>query len=128
MSAGSGISTGTITFKDGFAIIALNVTLVGNRSTFTTSALVAGSHAITAVYDGDANFNGSTSSTLNQVVTKASTSTGLTSSLNPLASGNSVTFTATVSTAVLGLSATTGTVTFSNEGRTLGSVAVDRQR
>ncbi len=67
----------------------------------------------------------STSSTLSQVVAKAGTSTRLTSSLNPSRSGNSVTFTVTVSTSVLGLGAPTGTVTFRDEGRTLGTVALN---
>ena len=125
VSGGSGTPTGTVTFKDGATIIALNVTLVGNKATFTTNTLTVGSHAITAVYNSDANFSASTSSTLSQVVAKAGTSTRLTSSLNPSRSGNSVTFTVTVSTSVLGLGAPTGTVTFRDEGRTLGTVALN---
>jgi hypothetical protein len=38
-------------------------------ASFTTSSLTAGTHSITAVYGGDGNFNGSSSSPLNQVVT-----------------------------------------------------------
>jgi hypothetical protein len=125
VSGGSGTPTGTVTFKDGATIIALNVTLVGNRATFTTNALTPGSHAITAVYNGNANFKGSTSDTFNQRVAKAGTSTRLTSSLNPSRYGNSVTFTVTVSTSVLGLGAPTGTVTFRDEGRTLRIVALN---
>src|SRR5207253_9585813 len=37
-------------------------------ATLTTSSLAVGSHSITASYGGDANFNGSTSAVLTQVV------------------------------------------------------------
>ena len=117
--------TGTITFMDGATIIAPNVPLSGKKATFTTNALMPGSHAITAVYSGDANFNGSTSSALNILVRKAVTSTTIVSSINPSQSGNPVTFTATVRTAALVLGAPTGTVTF-KDGRTiLGVIALD---
>ena len=117
--------TGTVTFKDGATIIALNVKIVGNRATFTTNTLKPGSHAITAVYNGDSKFNGSTSPTLTQVVKKAGTSTKVTSSRNPSRYGNSVTFTVTVSTAALGLGAPTGTVTLKDGVRTLGTIALN---
>jgi hypothetical protein len=59
--------------------------------------LVVNAHSITAEYGGDTNFNGSTSSALSQTVSKASTSTSVSSSLNPSIYGQSITFTATVS-------------------------------
>ena len=79
VSSRSGTPTGTVTFKDGATIITSNITLVGNSATFTTSALTTGSHAITAVYNGDGNFNSSTSSTRNQRVSHARTATSVTS-------------------------------------------------
>ena len=75
--------TGTVTFKDGATIIASDVPLVGNKATFTTTALTLGSHTITAVYNGDDNFSGSTSSRFNQRVRQARHSTGVTLSINP---------------------------------------------
>ena len=67
------IPTGTVTFKDG-AITLGTATLDGNgRATFTTTALEVGSHTITAVYAGDANFNGSTSAPLAQDIARART-------------------------------------------------------
>jgi hypothetical protein len=54
-------ATGTVTFKDGETILG-SATLSNGTATYTTSTLSAGSHSITAVYDGDANFAGSTSS------------------------------------------------------------------
>ena len=57
---------------------------------------VGGPSHVTAVYGGDASFNGSTSNTVDQEVQKADTTTALTSSANPSKFGQSVTFTATV--------------------------------
>ena len=65
-------------------------------ATFTTATLAVGHHTITAVYGGDASFNASTSTTVDQEVQKADTTTALTSSTNPSKVGQSVTFTATV--------------------------------
>jgi hypothetical protein len=118
--------TGTITFMDGATVIASDMPLVGHQATFTTNALMPGKHAITAVYSGDANFAGSTSSIVNQeVVRDASTSTAVVSSLNPSQQGNSVTFTTTVSTAALGLGTPTGMVTFRDGKVILHVIALD---
>src|SRR6202011_2988475 len=45
-----------------------SVTLSGGSATYTTSALAAGSHSITAVYSGDNTFATVTSAALTQVV------------------------------------------------------------
>ena len=66
--------TGTVNFKDGASSItgcsAISITGSGNVRTAqcATSALAVGTHSITAVYSGDANNAGSTSSALSQVV------------------------------------------------------------
>jgi len=120
--AAGGPPTGTVTFKDGTTTLgtgALNAS-TPPQATFTISALTAGSHSITAVYGGDANFNGSTSPALTQTVTKAATTTAVSSSLNPSTFGQSVTFTATVTTASAG-GPPTGTVTFMDGVTTLGT-------
>jgi Bacterial Ig-like domain (group 3) len=60
---GSGTPTGTVTFKDGSTTLASSVTLnASGVSTFATSALSVGNNTITAVYSGDTDFQGSTSS------------------------------------------------------------------
>jgi hypothetical protein len=56
-----------VTFKDG-AITLGTGTLVAGVGTFTTSSLSVGSHSISAVYGGDPNFTGSTSSSLTETV------------------------------------------------------------
>src|SRR5439155_1298694 len=71
----------------------------------------------------DANFNGSTSAVLTQIV-KQATTTSLASSVNPSVFGQSVTFTATVS-AVSGTP--TGTVTFMDGATTLGTGTLSKK-
>ena len=68
--AGSDVPGGSMTFMDGATVIG-SASVSAGVATLTTSALTAGSHAITAVYSGDSNFNASTSSSLTQNVTKA---------------------------------------------------------
>jgi hypothetical protein len=91
-----GQSTGTVTFKDGTTALG-SVAVSGNAASLTTSGLAMGTHSITAIYSGDSNFIGSTSNTVSQVVTKATTTTTLVSSVNPSVQGKPVTFTAVVS-------------------------------
>jgi hypothetical protein len=94
-------------------------TLSGGTATFTTSGLTAGTHSITAIYGGNANFAGSTSPALMQTVNKAANSTSVASSNNPSIFGAAVTFTATVMSSATG--APTGTVTFQDGATTLGT-------
>jgi hypothetical protein len=60
-------ATGTITVKDGSTPLG-TCSLSTGACTFATNALSVGSHSITGVYGGDANYFGSTSSPLTQVV------------------------------------------------------------
>jgi Tfp pilus assembly protein PilV len=72
-SPGAGTPTGTVTFYDGSTTLGTG-TLSGGVATYTTSVLAIGTHSITAVYGGDTNFTGSTSSVLSQVVNQATLS------------------------------------------------------
>jgi hypothetical protein len=109
----AGTATGNVSFLDNGVQIGSAV-LSGNAARFSTSALNAGSHSISAVYGGDSNFSGSTSVTFTQAVNAASTSTVLASSLNPSSAGQAVTFTASVSSSVAGAHA--GSVSFYIDG------------
>jgi hypothetical protein len=113
-------ATGTVTFKSGTAALG-TVALTGNSANLSTSALATGTRSITAVYNGDATYNPSTSPVLKQVVNKALTAESLTSSPNPSASGEGVTFTATVTSSG---GVPTGTVTFKKGTTTLGSATL----
>jgi RHS repeat-associated protein len=108
-------ATGTVTFKDGSTTLGTG-TLSNGSATYSTSTLTVGSHTIKATYGGSGSYNSSTSSALTQTVNKANTTTTVASSLNPATSGQSVTFTATVTP-----STATGTVTFKDGSTTLGT-------
>ncbi|UGV29152.1 autotransporter domain-containing protein [Rhodopseudomonas boonkerdii] len=116
----SGTPTGTVTFMDGAATLGTG-TLSSGLATLTTSALPSGTHAITAIYGGDANNASSTSSALSQAVNQATTSTVLVSSANPSTPGQAVTFTATVTG---GGDTPTGTVRFDDGGIAIGSATL----
>jgi hypothetical protein len=85
----------TITFMNGKTVLGTG-TLSGGSASFATSKLTGGTDKIKAVYGGDAHFGPSTSKALKQVVNKATTTTTLTSSLNPSNYGQAATFTASV--------------------------------
>ncbi|MBL8299593.1 MAG: Ig-like domain repeat protein [Rhodanobacteraceae bacterium] len=100
-------------------------TLDGNaRATFTTSNLAAGTHTVVANYAGDANAAAS-SGTLApvQTVDPAITSSALVSSANPSSFGQSVTFTASVSTSAP--NTPVGTVEFVVDGGSAVPVTLD---
>jgi uncharacterized repeat protein (TIGR03803 family) len=110
-----------VTFMNGKSPLGAG-SLSGGSANFTTSGLQVGMNSITAVYAGDANFLGSTSNTVSQAVSPATTSTALTSSENPSAYGQAVIFTATVNAEFSGVP--TGTVTFYSGGTKLGTTTL----
>jgi subtilase family serine protease len=112
-------ATGTVTFKDGTAIIGTG-TVSSGKATLAYNKLTVGSHSITAAYGGDVNYKAVTSSVLSVTVSKATPTIALSSSSNPAKAGTSVTFTATV-TGPTGATAPTGTVTFKDGTTTLGT-------
>jgi hypothetical protein len=112
---------GTVTFKDGTTSLGTGTLNGSLQATFSTAALAIGTHSITAVYGGDSNFTGSTSSALTQTINQTTTTTAVISSANPSTINESVTFTATVTPAVSGVFAPTGTVTFKDGSATLGT-------
>jgi unsaturated chondroitin disaccharide hydrolase len=120
-SATSGTATGTVTFKDGPTVMGTGTLSLGHAK-FTTLKLTAGTHSLTAVYTGDANFTGSTSAVLTFVTSKAASSTTIVSSLNPSKHGSAVTFTATVKSSTTGTP--TGSATFKDGTLVLGTVAL----
>jgi hypothetical protein len=70
VASGASAPGGTVTISDGATTLASGVSLdTTGTATFTTSALAAGTHSVTASYGGNANFAGSaTSSPLSQQV------------------------------------------------------------
>jgi len=112
-------ATGAVQFFDGGTSLG-TVALSGGSASLTTATLATGTHSITASYGGDATFAGSTSAAITQIVNQGSTTTALTSSLNPSTFGQTVTFTATVSPSL----GPTGSVQFFDGATSLGTVAL----
>jgi hypothetical protein len=110
-----------VTFSASGTVIGTGTT-VGGLATFTTSFLTPKPHTIKATYAGDATF-ATSFGTVTQVVDKNATSTILASSLNPSVYGQSVTWTATVTT--LGSVAPTGKVNFTWDGNSIGTTTLN---
>jgi hypothetical protein len=62
--------TGVVRFYDGTRVIA-DAPLVNGTATLSTSALAVGNHSITAVYQGDTNYAGSSAGPISQMVYSA---------------------------------------------------------
>lgn len=118
--------TGTVTFTSGGTTLG-TASCSNGVATLATTALPAGSDAVTATYGGDTDEAGSTSAPVTVTVAQVATTTSVTASPSTAFSGQSVTLTATVAP-TSGSGTPTGTVTFylgyqspTNEGTSLGS-------
>ena len=121
--------TGTVTFYDGTTPLGSPVTVASNQAVLSGVTLSTTlSHSITAVYSGDTNWLGSTSSPL--VLSSAGAASAVTLSVsNPVAlAGTVVSFTATVTgTATTGSGnpvLPTGTVTFYDGTNSIGEATL----
>ena len=128
--AGTGNLTGTVSIADAFggttttlaSGLALNASGV---ATFSTSSLAVGLHSIVATYAGDTvHFTSSSAPAIIQTVLEG-TSTTLTSTANPSAIGQSVTFTTTVSVSGGGGVTPSGTVSFIDGTTVLTTQAIN---
>lgn len=122
--SGGPTPTGSVTFKNSATTIG-TANLSGGMAQLTKRNLPAGTDSVTATYGGSSLSGPSTSSPLNQLVHPATTSTTITSSLNPSALGQAVTFTATVKSPTAPV---TGTVTFTSGSTTLGTIALSNAK
>jgi uncharacterized delta-60 repeat protein len=120
---GTGTPTGTVTFLDGGSSIGTGNLNGSGVATFASSTLAVGNHTITANYAADPTFASSTGSLTGnpQVISKADTTTALSSSANPSVFGQPVTFTATITATGPGAGTATGTVTFLDGGSSIGT-------
>jgi len=67
--AGAGTPTKTVAFYDGTTLLSTQTLAAGsNTATYTTTALIAGAHSITAIYSGDTNYITSTSNTVVETI------------------------------------------------------------
>jgi hypothetical protein len=120
-SPGSGTPTGTVSFYDGSVLLGTG-TLSYGLASLKTTALPVGPNAITVVYGGDSNFQGTTSAAPPLTVSQDKTTTKLTSSSETAAHGTPVTFTATVLPVSPGSGTPTGTVSFWDGSTLLSTV------
>ncbi len=121
VTSGSGTPTGSVQFQVGGVNFGSSVNLNGSgQAAIASSAtLAAGNHAVAAIYTATGNFGNSNGSLAGgQTVNQASTLTGVVSSADPSVFGQSVTFTATVTS---GAGTPTGNVQFVVAGSNFGS-------
>src|ERR1051326_7269469 len=118
VAPGSGIPTGTVQFKDGAANLGTAQTLnASGQATLTTSSLAAGTHSITALYNGSTSFNTSTSAGATQTINDCSPPT--TASVTSPANGSNLraatvpgTFSGTVADSAGGLGLNANSTTY----------------
>jgi hypothetical protein len=118
-----GTPTGSVSFYDGSTLLGTVAVDGSGVATLTVSSLSAGSHTITAVYNGDSTFGSSTDS-LTQSVNAADTSATLTADNSNPDEGTPVTFTVTVAAQAPGGGMPVGTVHFFDGGVEIGSATV----
>jgi len=126
ISSGDKTQGGPITLTDtstNTVLATLMPSTTTGFATFTTSTLALGAHPITASYAGDATHNPATASLTQYIVNgNIATTTMLASSENPAALGDSVTFTATVTSAS---GTPTGSVQFAEGATVYATVPVN---
>jgi len=111
LSARAGI-TGTVTFFDGASPLG-TIPLSGNSAQIVTSSLTTGVHTLTATYNPVAGFAGSTSAPLSETISQATSTTVITSSVNPVNLVTPVTYFVTV-TASNGITPTGSVAIYDN--------------
>lgn len=120
VTASPATPTGNVVFYDGAGTISGSVALNGSGvASFTTDALGPGTHSLTAKYLGDTSNAIGVSAAFSEVIDLATTTTAIATTDASPTVGDSITFTATV--ASTNGPQPTGTVTFSENGTTLGS-------
>jgi hypothetical protein len=119
---GAGVPSGTVAIDDGGtgAGDRCTITLPATSCALTPSSV--GTKALTATYAGDGNFNPSSGIGSVQIVA-AMSSTQIGSSVNPSVFGQSVAFTATVTSAA-NAPAPTGTITFLDGATSLATIGL----
>ncbi|MGB8986721.1 MAG: FG-GAP-like repeat-containing protein, partial [Candidatus Sulfotelmatobacter sp.] len=119
-SFNAGSVSGSVTFYDGLTSLGSVAVGSNGQAVLSSVGLTLGAHSITAVYSGGTTYLASTSPALNETENQWATTATLSSSQNPSAFNQSVTFTATVTPN--GGAALTGTVAFIDGSTTLATV------
>jgi len=120
-------ATGSVTFKDGAKVLG-TVPVSSGKATLTLPVLSVGKHSLRAFYSGDGTYAASTSAVRTQTVTRAASKTTLTSSATKVSAGTSVTLKAVTTVVAPGKSPVTGTVTFYDGTKSLGTFSTTGTR
>jgi subtilisin family serine protease len=127
LAAGAGVPAGTVKVLDGTTVIA-HGTLSSGHVTLALPTRTVGLHHLVAQYAGGGTFAASNSSGLTLTVKKATSKTTLTSSATKVKAGTAVTLKSLTSVVSPGKSAVTGTVTFFDGTKKLGSFSYTGSR
>ncbi len=122
VSGNGGVPTGSVTFMDGANTLGSVLVNAGGVASYTTSSLAVGTHNVTAVYGGDANDAGSTSTGITETVTAYATQTSLVASATSMNTDQQLTLLTTTTSSSGG--AVTGTITYMSGTTTLGTATV----
>jgi hypothetical protein len=125
--SGSGVPTGTATFRDGATQVGSVSLNSSGSAAFDTSNLAVGSHSITAAYSGNTNFAASTSGAVSVTISapaKIATTTTVLGSATQLTAGQNVTFASSVAPQS-GTGAPTGSIAFLDGQTQSGVVALN---
>jgi len=120
---GGGTPSGSVTFMKGSDELGSGMLSNGSAS-IQVSELAVGNYTITVQYEGNGSYSAS-NGTVQQTVNKAGTATSVKTSKATSVYGETVTFTATVTTGSSGVQKPTGTVKFMNGSDVLDTVALD---
>ncbi|HVZ53335.1 MAG TPA: Ig-like domain repeat protein [Pseudolabrys sp.] len=115
--------TGSVTFMDGAASLGTS-NLSGSTATIATASLAVGSHSITALYNGNNDINATTSTSKTVTVSKGETTVSISAAPGSPRADQTVKLTATVSVTAPATGTPTGTMTFKEGSKTLGSVTI----
>jgi virginiamycin B lyase len=121
----AGTPGGTVTFFDGTTAIGTAGLDASGHAVLATVFQTAGSHTVTAVFNGASGFAPSRSAALPQSVAPAATTTTLTASANPAPVGHPLILTVTVTPAFSGAGAPTGMVILRDGNNTLAYGTLD---
>jgi hypothetical protein len=123
VKAAKGVATGTITFLDGSTSLG-EVALDPNGQARLLVQLPPGTHALQASFAGLAPFEASASATLSETVHKAATTNSLAVTIEPSGFNDAVLLGATIVPVAPGSGSPTGTVTFFEGDKVLGTAQV----
>jgi streptogramin lyase len=125
VTSAAGTPGGTVTFFDGSTALGTASLDAGGQATLPSVLRTAGSHTLSAVFNGTAAFAPSRSAALPETVSQDATTTTLTASANPAPVGQQLVLSVTVTPAFPGAGAPTGTIILRDGRNTLAFAALN---